>query len=490
MTTAIHPARPRVRSIRQSVVLLQLSLQILFLLLFAIFGNLILAGNVRDLWNARLQTVASHTSNDVESQVTFALSTLKIAGNLDLTQLDENRDNLQGVLDTIIESDAGFLEIVLTAPDGEVQLSNAVAASILSTLPSIDQQPWFIGAASGDYIGDVINFANGTPYLIVSTARPNGGVAAGLLSMTVLIEALEETKLGEGADSFVVDGAGNVLAHIEPEWVEAQTNLTGWAEWEQILAAPDRSRGAVNYTNFEGEDVLSVSQGVPATDWTVVVEVANARAEETRTQLQVFVLLALLGFSVIAGFLNERAFSTLLFKPLKRLQEGAERVSKGDLTTEVPIQRYNELGLVTEAFNAMVVRIREQTEELKHAHNEAIRATRLAQENNRLKSEFLSTMSHELRTPLNAIEGFTSIMLGNMGVDLGPQARKMVERISANSKRLLSLINDFLDLSRIESGRMELVSEPISPSTRSCFGSRSTMRSNCITPSESFFSSM
>lgn len=90
-------------------------------------------------------------------------------------------------------------------------------------------------------------------------------------------------------------------------------------------------------------------------------------------------------------------------------------------------------------------------------------ANRLAQENVRLKSEFLSTMSHELRTPLNAIEGFTSIMLSNMGVELTPRARGMIERISANSKRLLSLINDFLDLSRIESGRMELVSTPIQP---------------------------
>ena len=90
-------------------------------------------------------------------------------------------------------------------------------------------------------------------------------------------------------------------------------------------------------------------------------------------------------------------------------------------------------------------------------------ANRLAQENARLKSEFLSTMSHELRTPLNAIEGFTSIMLSNMGVELTPRARGMIERISTNSKRLLSLINDFLDLSRIESGRMELVSSPIQP---------------------------
>ena len=70
-------------------------------------------------------------------------------------------------------------------------------------------------------------------------------------------------------------------------------------------------------------------------------------------------------------------------------------------------------------------------------------------------------MSHELRTPLNAIEGFSGIMLGGMGIELSSDAEGMMKRISANSKRLLHLINDFLDLARIESGRLELVKEPI-----------------------------
>ncbi|MBC8099595.1 MAG: hypothetical protein H7Y11_09135 [Armatimonadetes bacterium] len=90
-------------------------------------------------------------------------------------------------------------------------------------------------------------------------------------------------------------------------------------------------------------------------------------------------------------------------------------------------------------------------------------ATRLAKENSRLKSEFLSTMSHELRTPLNAIEGFTSIMLSGMGIELSPRAEDMVRRVSSNSTRLLQLINDFLDLSRIEAGRLELIAMPVSP---------------------------
>ena len=91
-------------------------------------------------------------------------------------------------------------------------------------------------------------------------------------------------------------------------------------------------------------------------------------------------------------------------------------------------------------------------------------ATRIANENARLKSEFLATMSHELRTPMNAIEGFTSIMLSGMGgVEYNAKTSRYIERVNANSKRLLALINDFLDLSRIESGRLELAEMPFSP---------------------------
>lgn len=107
-------------------------------------------------------------------------------------------------------------------------------------------------------------------------------------------------------------------------------------------------------------------------------------------------------------------------------------------------------------------RVTNRTLELQESRDEALSLQRLAQENSRLKSEFLSTMSHELRTPLNAIEGFTSIMLSGMGIELSPRAEDMVKRVSSNSKRLLHLINDFLDLSRIEADRLEMIKEPIS----------------------------
>jgi signal transduction histidine kinase len=83
-----------------------------------------------------------------------------------------------------------------------------------------------------------------------------------------------------------------------------------------------------------------------------------------------------------------------------------------------------------------------------------------AREANRLKDQFLAVMSHELRTPLNAIIGFLGLM--KMNGKLDDRAQHMVERARANAERLLSLVNDILDISKIESGKFELVPAPVS----------------------------
>lgn len=99
--------------------------------------------------------------------------------------------------------------------------------------------------------------------------------------------------------------------------------------------------------------------------------------------------------------------------------------------------------------------------EVSSKNQELARANALIREHARLKSEFLATMSHELRTPLNAIRGFTSIMLEGMGGEVDDEARHMLTRINSNGERLLNLINDVLDIAKIESGRLELVEEPL-----------------------------
>jgi signal transduction histidine kinase len=93
---------------------------------------------------------------------------------------------------------------------------------------------------------------------------------------------------------------------------------------------------------------------------------------------------------------------------------------------------------------------------------EAEAARRAAEEANRSKSAFLSTMSHELRTPMNAVIGHSHFLLDGMAGDLSAEQRGDVVQIAQGAERLLGLINNLLDLSRIEAGGMELRIEPVS----------------------------
>ena len=109
------------------------------------------------------------------------------------------------------------------------------------------------------------------------------------------------------------------------------------------------------------------------------------------------------------------------------------------------------------------LQIEEQNRVLAQTNEDLIAASERAEEANRLKSEFLATMSHELRTPLNAIIGFSDMLLMGIHGELTEKQHQKVARVRENGGRLLTLVNDILDLSRIEARRLELVNVSYSP---------------------------
>lgn len=155
-------------------------------------------------------------------------------------------------------------------------------------------------------------------------------------------------------------------------------------------------------------------------------------------------------------------FTTNKFlKPIEKLTAAATAIKKtGDLTTRVEISTNDEVGQLGEAFNDMSDKLRSSyamleqriTEKTEHLQK-AVSALKRA---NRMKSEFLANMSHELRTPLNAIIGFAEVLKDKLCGELNAEQEDFVKDIHSSGRHLLQMINDILDLSKIEAGKMEL----------------------------------
>jgi signal transduction histidine kinase/DNA-binding response OmpR family regulator len=145
-----------------------------------------------------------------------------------------------------------------------------------------------------------------------------------------------------------------------------------------------------------------------------------------------------IGLALILGY----AISWSLIGPVKQMDVQLRQIATGDFSFRVEVPNQDELGTLAANLNRM-------NEELGRLYHQLEAA-------NRHKSEFLASMSHELRTPLNAVIGFSEVLLERLFGDLTAKQEEYLRDILDSGRHLLSLINDILDLSKVEAGKMEL----------------------------------
>lgn len=183
--------------------------------------------------------------------------------------------------------------------------------------------------------------------------------------------------------------------------------------------------------------------------------------------------------SFIAALLVGSVFQRTVAEPIVHLAEVARVVSRDQNYSVRAVSTGNgdEPDLLIQAFNAMLGQIQERDGALQKAHDELEQrvkartaeleaANKALEFQNReveratqLKSQFLASMSHELRTPLNAIVGFSELLAEQTSGSLSDKQARFVGHVREGAKHLLQLINDILDLSKIESGLLELKAE-------------------------------
>lgn len=196
---------------------------------------------------------------------------------------------------------------------------------------------------------------------------------------------------------------------------------------------------------------------------------------------RVFIIAAGIVGSLLAGTVFHFILTKLILSPVRKLRATTEKVQGGDLRIRSQIQTGDEFEQLSQAFNTMLDRLEQGQAQLR-AINESmdLKLNELAEanvglyESNRFKSEFLANVSHELRTPLNSIIGFAELLeeiarnestAGNGGAgaaEVDPKRLRYISNILTSGRSLLEMINELLDMAKIEAGRMEVNIEPTS----------------------------
>ena len=177
---------------------------------------------------------------------------------------------------------------------------------------------------------------------------------------------------------------------------------------------------------------------------------------------------------ILVGVLIAFVFYSYTLTPVQAMARAAAGIAAGDLSQRVKATSRDEIGVLAMSFNHMAAsldatyrdlaqlnigleeKVQERTEELRRQQAQLQEVNVQLEIANRHKSEFLANMSHELRTPLNAIIGFSEVLLDKMFGDLNAKQDEYLDDILSSGRYLLSLINDILDLSKVEAGMLEL----------------------------------
>ena len=170
----------------------------------------------------------------------------------------------------------------------------------------------------------------------------------------------------------------------------------------------------------------------------------------------VILLTGFLGLSILLALVLGFLFSWSFILPVRDAERVLGQVARGDFSATIDVSNRDEFGVLAARVNDMTRELGKLYEEQQQAARQLGTLNVELRQASQAKSAFLASMSHELRTPMNAILGFTELVLDGVYGDPMPTLAEPLRDIQTNGRHLLRLINDVLDLSKIEAGRMEL----------------------------------
>jgi len=212
-----------------------------------------------------------------------------------------------------------------------------------------------------------------------------------------------------------------------------------------------------------GDDLIAGYAAIPTLDGpSLLMRLETERSVYAQWQAGMrYFLLALLLSGLVFGVAVLALLELVVLAPLSRLSGGLQRIgAQRNLSARLQVRGTDELAELGETINGMLAELEQAQIERRHA-SEAQERIRLQEENIRAKREFISVVSHELRTPLTPIRGFVDLMLLDQDKRLTNEQHEFLNLIKSNAVRMSMLIDDLLELGRMEANKLEMNLAPV-----------------------------
>jgi signal transduction histidine kinase len=289
---------------------------------------------------------------------------------------------------------------------------------------------------------------------LACTANKSGSSILVAINLEFVSDVIGRVNLSEHGFAYLVDADGRLLAHPNLHLLRQRLSLATLPHLNSNASTLDEAVGVLGVESvaLDGRAVVATVLPIPALKARLVVEQPTVGAFKPlaenlyRTALLTALMLMI---AAMVGALMAR----YLVKPVMAIRRGVSAFTAGNFSARVSSGTKDELNELAEDFNKMADQLQSYTTSLEQKVSEKTAQLELA---NRHKSEFLTNMSHELRTPLNAVIGFSDVLKEQYFGELNSKQQEYVKDINESGQHLLSLINDILDLSKIEAGHMDL----------------------------------
>lgn len=360
-----------------------------------------------------------------------------------------------------------FFNIILINAQGI-----AVADPVAGSGTNYADREYFKKVKQGDTVVSRVlsgrGAAKGAP--IIAFAVPvydNGGQFSGAVMGAVKLDTIDaimrDFRFGDTGETFLVTKDGMMIteSRFTPELIQAgivdqSTRLALKVDSVGIRKAAVEEYGFATGKDYRGVEVMGAFQRMDDRQWIIIGKIDKKEAYAPFYR-QIFYMLLIFTAELSAALLLTLALARRFNRPVQALMEGSRAIDGGNygysINGAVIQGAPEELRQLCSTFNSMAEGLKDKDEEIKTASEALVEARDTAVQASMAKSQFLANMSHEIRTPMNAILGMAELL---WETKLSSEQEKYVGVFRAAGENLLNIINDILDLSKIEAGHLEL----------------------------------